>query len=214
MASNPIYCPPMQPSYSTGSEGSLQFSFSYPDVYASSLGESDMPSPQSSPHQSSMLAPSSPFDQAESYYFDLTTASLGLPPQSPASLESQMSLPYDTQARWPQGWEADLLLLPSSSSPSSVSYLAEAADLPPGPSSSKPPKPYTCTTCGRSFTRSADQKRHQSSVHYPVYQDCPIEDCPRKGINGFPRRDHLMEHIRSFHNIDVPKRVASKRVTK
>ncbi|PKY06613.1 hypothetical protein P168DRAFT_325463 [Aspergillus campestris IBT 28561] len=76
----------------------------------------------------------------------------------------------------------------------------------------KPIKPFGCVDCGRAFTRPADLRRHQTSVHNPVPEDCPVENCPRKASNGFPRRDHLKEHLRSYHHIDVPKR--SKRVTK
>ncbi|PLB45769.1 hypothetical protein P170DRAFT_500420 [Aspergillus steynii IBT 23096] len=72
-------------------------------------------------------------------------------------------------------------------------------------------KPFPCADCGRAFTRPADLKRHQSSVHNPVFQDCPVEECLRKDSNGFPRRDHLIEHLRSYHHWDVPKRRAVRR---
>lgn len=49
-------------------------------------------------------------------------------------------------------------------------------------------------------------------MHFPVKQDCPVDDCLRKDNNGFSRRDHLIEHLRSYHNWDVPKRRGSKRV--
>jgi hypothetical protein len=49
---------------------------------------------------------------------------------------------------------------------------------------------------------------------YPVFQDCPVADCSRKGHNGFPRKDHLLEHLRAYHHVPVPKRGASKRVAK
>lgn len=75
-------------------------------------------------------------------------------------------------------------------------------------------KPYVCE-CGRAFTRPADLKRHESSVHNPVFQDCPVQGCIRKDSNGFPRRDHLIEHLRSYHHLNVPKRrAATKRVAK
>jgi hypothetical protein len=35
--------------------------------------------------------------------------------------------------------------------------------------------------------------------------------CPRKAKNGFPRRDHLIEHLRSYHHMDIPKRSVTKR---
>ena len=78
----------------------------------------------------------------------------------------------------------------------------------------RPAKPFGCKDCKKSFTRFADLKRHQSSVHYPVFRNCPVEHCSRKGSNGFPRQDHLVEHLRSYHHLDVPKRRAFKRSAK
>ncbi|OKL58140.1 hypothetical protein UA08_06478 [Talaromyces atroroseus] len=63
----------------------------------------------------------------------------------------------------------------------------------------------------RFFTRLADVKRHETSVHDPVPIDCPVEDCSRKGHIGFPRRDHLIEHLRTFHNKNIPKRAVTKK---
>ncbi|KAL1962320.1 hypothetical protein VTN77DRAFT_9811 [Rasamsonia byssochlamydoides] len=77
----------------------------------------------------------------------------------------------------------------------------------------KPAKPFTCDNCGKAFTRVADVKRHQTSVHFPVLEDCPVDQCPRKGKNGFPRKDHLTEHLRTYHHMDIPKRVMAKRKT-
>lgn len=56
-----------------------------------------------------------------------------------------------------------------------------------------------------------DFERLESSVHIPIRHDCPMKGCPLKDGNGFPRRDHLVEHLRSYHHWDVPKRRASKR---
>lgn len=78
----------------------------------------------------------------------------------------------------------------------------------------RPAKPFGCDACRKSFTRFADLKRHQSSVHYPVFRNCPVDHCSRKGSNGFPRQDHLVEHLRSYHHLDVPKRRALKRSAK
>lgn len=76
---------------------------------------------------------------------------------------------------------------------------------------SRPARQFPCGQCGKSFTRVADVKRHQASVHFPVLTDCPMVSCPRKAKNGFPRRDHLIEHLRSYHHMDIPKRSVTKR---
>jgi len=72
------------------------------------------------------------------------------------------------------------------------------------------PKAFLCEECQHGFTRPADLKRHQSTVHAPVFRDCP-HDCTRKGRNGFSRKDHLIEHIRQFHRVPIKKRKCSKR---
>jgi hypothetical protein len=63
------------------------------------------------------------------------------------------------------------------------------------------------------FTRLADFQRHQSTVHEvgtPRYP-CTFQDCTRVGDKGFTRRDHLVEHLRNFHHIDIPKRRPGER---
>ncbi|KAJ5111175.1 hypothetical protein N7532_001710 [Penicillium argentinense] len=96
------------------------------------------------------------------------------------------------------------------------SYPLTEDSCPDSPSAAKPTKPFACDAagCTKSFTRFADLKRHQSSVHYPVFRNCPVDHCSRKGGNGFPRQDHLVEHLRSYHHLDVPKRRAFKRSAK
>ncbi|KAL6707320.1 hypothetical protein ACN47E_004308 [Coniothyrium glycines] len=63
------------------------------------------------------------------------------------------------------------------------------------------------------FTRLADLQRHQSTVHgigTPEYP-CTVPRCSRVGDKGFTRRDHLVEHLRNFHHIDIPKRRPGER---
>jgi len=69
---------------------------------------------------------------------------------------------------------------------------------------------YLCMVpaCESSFSRSADLNRHYNSVHFPQNSmiDCPKHRCSRKGKNGFPRPDHLKEHLRQYHGEGLPKR--------
>ncbi|KAF2634237.1 hypothetical protein P280DRAFT_474782 [Massarina eburnea CBS 473.64] len=82
---------------------------------------------------------------------------------------------------------------------------------------SRSPKTWRCDlpncTSTANFTRLADLQRHQSTVHgvgTPDYP-CSVKDCSRIGDKGFTRRDHLVEHLRNFHHIDIPKRRAGER---
>ncbi|RII08819.1 hypothetical protein CUC08_Gglean007215 [Alternaria sp. MG1] len=83
--------------------------------------------------------------------------------------------------------------------------------------SSSRTKTWTCDIPGCSssanFTRLADLQRHQSTVHgvgTPEYP-CNVPRCNRVGDKGFTRRDHLVEHLRNFHHIDIPKRRPGER---
>ncbi|EOA88016.1 uncharacterized protein SETTUDRAFT_184325 [Exserohilum turcica Et28A] len=70
----------------------------------------------------------------------------------------------------------------------------------------------TCTSSAQ-FTRLADLQRHQSTVHgvgTPEYP-CHVARCNRVGEKGFTRRDHLVEHLRNFHHIDIPRRKPGER---
>ncbi|KAF2737463.1 hypothetical protein EJ04DRAFT_510329 [Polyplosphaeria fusca] len=40
---------------------------------------------------------------------------------------------------------------------------------------------------------------------------CTVPRCTRVGDKGFTRRDHLIEHLRNFHNLDIPKRRPGER---
>ncbi|KAF2475517.1 uncharacterized protein BDR25DRAFT_103320 [Lindgomyces ingoldianus] len=69
-----------------------------------------------------------------------------------------------------------------------------------------------CTSTAN-FTRLADLQRHQSTVHgmgLPEFP-CTVARCTRVGDKGFTRRDHLVEHLRNFHHLDIPKRKAGER---
>ncbi|KAJ6178715.1 hypothetical protein N7519_009176 [Penicillium mononematosum] len=127
-----------------------------------------------------------------------------MPQSAPSSCGSSYSSSYSSSFNFP----SEDVSLPSYP----ISEYEPSADS-PAPAS-KPVKPFGCDHCGRSFTRFADLKRHQSSVHYPVFRNCPVEHCSRKGSNGFPRQDHLVEHLRSYHHLDVPKRGSCKRSAK
>ncbi|KAL8876131.1 MAG: hypothetical protein Q9198_005617, partial [Flavoplaca austrocitrina] len=72
--------------------------------------------------------------------------------------------------------------------------------------------PYVCAfpNCTRSFARPYDLNRHVK-VHFPADKhDCPQglrsdSLCKRVGEHGFSRRDHLFEHMRRVHMMDVPR---------
>jgi hypothetical protein len=79
------------------------------------------------------------------------------------------------------------------------------------------PRTWTCDipscTSSANFTRLADLQRHQSTVHgvgSPEYP-CTVPRCNRIGDKGFTRRDHLVEHLRNFHHMDIPKRRPGER---
>lgn len=201
----------MEPSYSHGSDASTQSSFTYPDLYSSS------------PMQEPDLFPCpSPFESSYDYDFSPSPGQCqyGFTDVYPAVNSSYVnSIPI------PGAGYVDHSLATSASSISSsppVQWPPQDAqlfpdichDIPFETTSPKSNKPFPCADCGKAFTRSADLRRHQTSVHYPVFQDCPVADCSRKGHNGFPRKDHLLEHLRAYHHVPVPKRGASKRVTK
>ncbi|KAH7412018.1 hypothetical protein DE146DRAFT_751160 [Phaeosphaeria sp. MPI-PUGE-AT-0046c] len=68
-------------------------------------------------------------------------------------------------------------------------------------------------TSSANFTRLADLQRHQSTVHgmgTPEFP-CTVPRCNRVADKGFTRRDHLVEHLRNFHHMDIPKRRPGER---
>ncbi|KAI9855148.1 MAG: hypothetical protein M1824_006288 [Vezdaea acicularis] len=63
-----------------------------------------------------------------------------------------------------------------------------------------------CATHGK-FRRAADLDRHYKDTHNPQYLfDCPDKNCNRVGENGFKRQDHLVEHRRTVHVKNIPKK--------
>ncbi|BCS29219.1 C2H2-type zinc finger protein [Aspergillus puulaauensis] len=210
--SQPIPCPPMEPSsssYSSYSFDSANSSYSglsddslnYPDMYFMSGGTSTGPgSVIDYPLSQPAFEPSS-LDSG--HFFEYMS-----PTFNPAFTHTPEPLPLmDTPTSFPMS-------ATSGFSPTSMPVeqsMFSPIDISQEPIS-RPAKPYACDDCGKSFTRPADLKRHQTTVHYPVFQNCPVSDCSRKDGNGFPRRDHLVEHLRSYHHLDVPKRRAAKRL--
>jgi hypothetical protein len=66
----------------------------------------------------------------------------------------------------------------------------------------------------RSFSRKADVARHIRSAHEKSFIDCPFKKCPRRGMGGFTRNDHLMEHRRQYHMEALPKKSVRNGVAK
>jgi len=62
---------------------------------------------------------------------------------------------------------------------------------------------YICADCPSTFSRKTDRDRHASSLHGagPKFY-CQIQGC-RFGIQGFPRRDKLVDHMRKGHRDTV-----------
>ncbi|KAF2502724.1 hypothetical protein BU16DRAFT_447910 [Lophium mytilinum] len=80
----------------------------------------------------------------------------------------------------------------------------------------KPKSTFKCDiegcTSNALFGRLADLQRHQTTVHsedkpFP----CTVHRCSRVGPRGFNRRDHLTEHLRSYHQQNIPKRSPGQR---
>lgn len=68
------------------------------------------------------------------------------------------------------------------------------------------PSRYACnqTGCAKTFKRYTDLKRHFKK-HFPCQRrfKCYEEGCDRNGENGFYRRDKLLAHQRTKHDLQV-----------
>ncbi|KAF8851006.1 hypothetical protein BDZ45DRAFT_679450 [Acephala macrosclerotiorum] len=74
-----------------------------------------------------------------------------------------------------------------------------------------PDKPNDCTECRESFASNAKMIQYTSKhLHQPFGCECeslgtdipkyPCTYCKRhRGLNGFRRRDHLLQHVRNYH---------------
>ncbi|KAI9699683.1 MAG: hypothetical protein M1836_002717 [Candelina mexicana] len=86
-----------------------------------------------------------------------------------------------------------------------------AADPPTLPHSSNKANQFVClwqcSTKGK-FKRKADLQRHYDTCHveHPAVWDCTMPKCGRTGLNGFSRKDHMWEHLRQYHHVDVARR--------
>lgn len=203
-----IFCPPMEPSYSTSSQGSMQSAFSYVDSYPMPTDPLDIPRTQPAFDSYFETMTLSPYTQSlpdQLLYDDR----LGFVPNPQVPTPSLLKEHWDPlfDVKTPINLNCRLPFVPAYPPKPVLSPVAAIPDPPPAPQSAqRPDKPNACPSCGNTFTRSADLKRHYTSVHYPTYRDCPIENCSRKGSNGFPRQDHLNEHLRSCHHVPLPKR--------
>ncbi|KAE8144152.1 hypothetical protein BDV25DRAFT_112241 [Aspergillus avenaceus] len=211
MAANIHACPPMEPSYSTSSDDSSQSSMGFLEPYHMASNDLELYSQASNTSAYSSSYPSSSYSSFSSSSFDSASMDSPMEYAPPMICAPEMNPQYapqyfssPVQTSWPT---AQMTPVEEYTFPPLETHYTPCE-------SAKPVKPYACH-CGRAFTRPADLKRHQSSVHNPVFQDCPVSGCIRKDSNGFPRRDHLIEHLRSYHHLDVPKRrAAAKRVAK
>ncbi|KAK5008655.1 hypothetical protein LTR28_003688 [Elasticomyces elasticus] len=76
---------------------------------------------------------------------------------------------------------------------------------------------YVCLFLGCThesvFARTADLQRHIMIKHYRdsvEKHSCPVPRCHRVNANGFTRKDKVTDHMRNFHNIDIPKKAGRR----
>lgn len=71
----------------------------------------------------------------------------------------------------------------------------------------EPPSPllltrsrHLCAHCNTTFSRPSDLQRHCLANHGTPRFNCVVSNCARH-TKGFSRKDKLMDHLRSCHNI-------------
>ncbi|PWW75951.1 hypothetical protein C7212DRAFT_363796 [Tuber magnatum] len=84
----------------------------------------------------------------------------------------------------------------------------------------KSKKTHRCAqySCGKTFGRTAELKRHMNSVHRDQVADeklqelfdCIHEGCGRVGELGFKRKDNLVQHLRGVHGDHIGKKSGRK----
>ncbi|KAI4094792.1 MAG: hypothetical protein LQ344_002038 [Seirophora lacunosa] len=203
------YPNPAEPQYASTTTSSYPSSSSYPSYSSAYVTSAAMiPNTSQDSHTSSSSANSR-------YSSNTYASSYGTSPSSP-----QSPLAFGHQQQQQQS------SYPAPSSRSHYVPLASSQPIPPPtikPSSSsdknKKPTPFIClhAGCPRQFARSFDLDRHLKT-HFPAAAprlDCPKglagAWCGRVGDRGFTRQDHLNEHLRKVHLVDLPKSARGSR---
>jgi Zinc finger, C2H2 type len=195
------YAPEMTPSYSHGSSSSQGTFYS----------QGSWVPPSYSPNTSV----GSPIfsDSMSSYETDMSYS-------SPSSSRRGSAYPTSTEWIWSEDygdhymydangnatWSKQLSSL-SIASPETIPAVSSKSQ---SKSSAGREKRYVCFSsgCGSSFTRAADLARHVQTRHNasPQTWDCTLKKCPRRGDRAFTREDHMVEHLRSYHHLEIPKK--------
>lgn len=138
------------------------------------------------------------------------------PSMRPLAWEHDSTSPITSSASLPsQIAQRDLA---SSARPSGPSFLGSSISIPddvgsPTRTSSRRENHYICLSpgCSKIFLRPFDLDRHMKT-HYPDNSkrfDCPEAAkgswCGRIKDRGFTRQDHLREHVRKVHGLDIRK---------